>query len=136
MSVRPSGVRRLCQWPSMKSCNQRSYVRTASSAIRAQVVSAKCLVSLFDDKDLVLWPVPIVQSIGFTHVRREWISLPGANDRLHNAPYRAVITASCTPHKHSQPPDVTKAPAGPWPSAIGARIRRLQAFTSDKGEAR
>ena len=48
------------------------------------------LVSLFDNKDFILWSVPIVESIGFTHVGREWIGLPSANDGLHNAPYRLV----------------------------------------------
>ena len=59
------------------------------------MVSAKYSVSLFDDKGIVLLSVPIVEGIGSTHVRREWVGLPGANDRFHNAPYRLVIAATC-----------------------------------------
>ena len=65
------------------------------------MVSAKYLVTRFDDKNFVFRSVPIVEGIGFTHVGREWVGLPGANDRLHNAPYPLVITATCRSHKHS-----------------------------------
>src|SRR5262245_50394574 len=72
----------------------------ASRRVRAQMVSADDFLSIFDHERFGVRLIPVGERIGFAHVGWEWIGLPSANDRLHNAPYRLIITGTGGPHNH------------------------------------